>query len=190
MANRKLKNNTSSKEKQQWRLHMLQLRANLPQWRRDAAEQEGVEALSLFLGAFPCVLSYNSFKHEFNTKSLNRWLGSQKKLILPRVENTALHLYSVTDMSRQLRLNGWGIGEPDPLVCQKIEIQKVGCVLVPGLAFDKRSHRLGYGKGFYDKFLFSLPTEIPVYGLGFKEQLVDQLPTEDHDIRSSGLFLF
>lgn len=61
-------------------------------------------------------------------------------------------------------------------------------VLVPGLAFDSRCHRLGYGKGWYDRLLAQL--EIPAFGIGFSEQKMEILPTQPHDIPLSGLYLF
>ncbi len=54
-------------------------------------------------------------------------------------------------------------------------------VVVPGLAFTPGGHRLGYGGGYYDRFLASLPPSAVTVGVCFHEQLVDDLPLDPHD---------
>ncbi len=56
-------------------------------------------------------------------------------------------------------------------------------VIVPGLAFTRRGDRLGQGGGWYDRFLAGVRPECRTIGVGFDEQIVDDLPVEDHDIR-------
>lgn len=56
-------------------------------------------------------------------------------------------------------------------------------VIVPGVAFDMRGHRLGFGKGFYDRCLASLSEKTVLAGLCHDFQLLDHLPSEEHDIR-------
>ncbi|MCH9608507.1 MAG: hypothetical protein S4CHLAM45_10850 [Chlamydiales bacterium] len=70
-----------------------------------------------------------------------------------------------------------------------MQATQVDAILVPALGFDQNYNRLGYGKGFYDKYLAKHP-HIPHIGVGFKEQLVKSLPTESHDISLSALSLF
>ena len=65
--------------------------------------------------------------------------------------------------------------EPDPA--------SVDVVIVPGLAFTLRGDRLGQGGGWYDRFLAGLRPDAVTIGVGFREQLVDHLPVEPHDIR-------
>jgi 5-formyltetrahydrofolate cyclo-ligase len=57
----------------------------------------------------------------------------------------------------------------------------VDLVFVPGLAFDRRGHRLGYGHGYFDRFLAKLPDATPTVGLAFRFQLLDRLPVSTHD---------
>ena len=56
-------------------------------------------------------------------------------------------------------------------------------MIVPGLAFDKQNQRLGRGKGYYDRFLSTLPKTVTTVGLAFDFQLTESLPTEAHDMR-------
>ncbi len=83
----------------------------------------------------------------------------------------------------------FGMLEPNPLICERISQQNIDLILVPGLAFDKKNHRLGCGKGFYDRYLCTIPS-ICTWGIGFKEQLVAHLPLFQHDISLWSLRLF
>ena len=60
-------------------------------------------------------------------------------------------------------------------------VEKVDLVIVPGVAFDIRGHRLGYGQGFYDRVLPTL--NCPKIALAYDEQVLVELPREDHDAR-------
>lgn len=65
-------------------------------------------------------------------------------------------------------------------------------MLVPGLAFTKKGHRLGRGKGYYDTYLEKCmennPRSLVTIGLAYKEQIVDHIPTHDHDISVGHVF--
>ena len=69
--------------------------------------------------------------------------------------------------------------EPDP-ICAPIASQKIQLVLVPGLAFDQQGWRLGYGGGFYDRFLGTSPG-IPV-GVTYQALVWPVIPHQEHDI--------
>jgi 5-formyltetrahydrofolate cyclo-ligase len=74
------------------------------------------------------------------------------RIAIPRVNNMTQSLESILlDPSTVLKNSGWGIPEPETGVL--VDPFEIGMVLVPMLIFDKRGHRVGYGKGFYDKFL-------------------------------------
>ena len=69
--------------------------------------------------------------------------------------------------------------EPDPGRDDPIDSSALDLVLVPGLAFDRRGWRVGFGAGLYDRFLFGV--RAPRVALAFSLQLVDSLPVEPHD---------
>lgn len=70
-----------------------------------------------------------------------------------------------------------------------VPLSKVDCILVPGLGFDREKYRLGYGKGYYDRFLAQVG-EIPTIGVGFKEQFCEELlPRDPWDIPVKELLL-
>ena len=66
-------------------------------------------------------------------------------------------------------------------------LHRVGTVLVPGLLFDRRGGRLGRGKGYYDRFLASVPAGTRRVGAALEKMVVDALPLEPHDIRMTHL---
>lgn len=86
-------------------------------------------------------------------------------------------------LNEQLAKEGRVIFPEDPLSLKDISI-----ALVPGVGFDLQGHRLGYGKGFYDKLLQN--TLFLKWGVGFHEQLVEKLPIEAHDVKLDAVYLF
>lgn len=69
-------------------------------------------------------------------------------------------------------------------------LTEIDCILVPALGFDREMFRLGYGKGYYDRFLAGVG-EIPTIGVGFKEQLCEELlPRDPWDVPVKELLLF
>lgn len=82
-----------------------------------------------------------------------------------------------------LRAGRFGLWEPDPARCAPLEPNALGLCLVPGLSFDKQGYRLGYGKGYYDRFLTRWEGE--AVGLCFEDLLLPRLPQDPQDQRVS-----
>jgi 5-formyltetrahydrofolate cyclo-ligase len=132
------------------------------------------------------VMVYASFASELQTDEFMRHVLHQGKiLLLPRVnlQKGSLDLYRVRDPVRDLRVGTWGIREPRPDRCVRVDPHAIDFVLVPGLAFDARGGRLGYGGGFYDKLLAHglSPCAWLVAG-AFKSQMVEKVPVDGHDV--------
>ena len=128
------------------------------------------------------VLAYASFGTELRTDGfLRRVLGDGKTLLLPRVEREGLTLYEVRDLARDLSPGTWGIREPIPERCPVSDPGIVDFALIPGVAFDRKGGRLGYGGGFYDRLLASLPDGPPLVSGAFEVQVVDEVPVGPHD---------
>ena len=80
-------------------------------------------------------------------------------------------------------MEAFGILEPDPEVYPvTVEPNEIGVVFVPGVAFDRLGHRLGYGKGYYDRWLRGA-SALEKIGLAFSFQVLERLPAEAHDVR-------
>ncbi|MDD9953552.1 MAG: 5-formyltetrahydrofolate cyclo-ligase [Candidatus Woesearchaeota archaeon] len=97
------------------------------------------------------------------------------KHLLPYIEDDEIKASLITDPED---LVAGPHGTKEPRVKERDEYFDV--VLVPGVAFDKQKNRIGYGKGYYDKFLAT--TTAYKIGLAYQNQIVPLLPTEDHDV--------
>jgi 5-formyltetrahydrofolate cyclo-ligase len=133
------------------------------------------------------VLSYVGFGSEPRTDAfVRRVLDDEKVLLLPRVnrDEQRLNLYEVKDPARNLVDGTWGIREPNPDLCSRAEPAAIDFALVPGVAFDARGARLGYGGGYYDRLLAGCTRSRPsLVAAAFELQVVDEVPLEEHDVR-------
>ena len=129
------------------------------------------------------VLAYASFGSEPETGGfLRRVLDDGKTLLLPRVEPSGLALYRVGDAVLDLAPGTWGIREPLPEKCSRAQAGDVDFALVPGVAFDRKGGRLGYGGGYYDRLLAGpVPAEAPAVAAAFEAQMVERVPVGPHD---------
>ncbi len=107
-----------------------------------------------------------------------------KTVALPAFEATTQSYTAVrvTDLARDLVGGQFGIREPGAH-CAAVPLNQLDLVLVPGVAFALDGHRLGRGKGYYDRLLQAVRGT--TCGVAFDEQIVGELPVEPHDIRLS-----
>ncbi|MBI2549748.1 5-formyltetrahydrofolate cyclo-ligase [Candidatus Woesearchaeota archaeon] len=159
--------------------------------KRDAMTREEVESKSAAIAAklqqleeyagAKTVLFYAAKGNEAQTKKLiNDALKSGKKVLLP-ITNTAageLEVAEIRDYSSDLKPGAFGIMEPKRR--SAVDEEEIDVVIVPGVAFDKDGHRLGYGLGYYDKLLHRLAKAAEI-GLAYDFQVVEKLPRESHD---------
>ena len=180
---------SSTRNKELLRSLFHHRRRQISQKRRQEASEALIETILALVSSLDVVLSYASFADELCSWKLNQHLATTGQLLLPSVVNQTLHLYHVEDIKKQLFPNRWGIFEPQPEICQRVFLQEISLVVVPGIAFDSSCHRLGYGKGFYDRLL---ATHHPhSVGVGFAEQhSLCALPTNPHDVVLSEVFFF
>ncbi len=112
---------------------------------------------------------------------LSEALASGKKVALPRfaAETAGYQACEVREPEYDVGPGRWGIREPRPH-CAKHTLIQFDLILVPGTAFDLRGHRLGRGKGYYDRLLATV--DGTTCGVAFDEQIVPEVPVEPHDI--------
>lgn len=128
------------------------------------------------------VLLFASFRSEVDTAGLIKHCFSiGKHVVLPRTdkERGELVLFGVTGIG-ELVPGYMGIPEPSVFDGRTAAVQDMDLIVVPGVAFDERCNRLGYGKGYYDKLLRH--RKAPAIALSYEEQIVAALPAEPHDI--------
>ncbi len=101
-----------------------------------------------------------------------------RSLVLPRVNRAerCLDLYAVHDLDTQLAPGVWEIREPVPERCEPVAPESIDFALVPGLGFDARGGRLGYGGGFYDRLLGRLRSTTPRVAAAFSAQITKSVP--------------
>ncbi len=130
------------------------------------------------------VCCYVALPYEVQTWGLiEEMLSRGKRVVVPVTQprTKRLRLSEVRDPAAELSRRVLGVLEPAPTALRPVPVQKVDLVLVPGLAFDRRGHRLGHGHGYFDRFLARIPKATPTVGLAFRFQLLDRLPTAAHD---------
>lgn len=127
------------------------------------------------------VCAYYAFGSEVKTDLIiDRARALRKKVALPSVEGDSLTFYELSS-GKYLVKGRFGIMEPLPYG----QVDRIDLLLVPGIAFDKMGYRLGYGKGYYDKFLEK--NTIASIGLSYSFQLLKSLPKGSHDKRVNAI---
>ncbi len=125
------------------------------------------------------IYGYLPYNQEVRTvPMLQRALQEGKRIAVPKVFGDEMKFIYMEDLSRVEK--GYA-GIPEPIDDGPVADDKTALVLMPGLAFDKAGHRIGYGGGFYDKFLAAEP-EHPTLALCYAFQMLPQLSTEGFDI--------
>ena len=107
-------------------------------------------------------------------------VNAAKTVLYPAVVGESLEFRRV-DHLRDLRRGAFGI--PEPLdSCDVIDQCMADLIVIPGVGFDLKGKRVGYGKGFYDKFLSELPKKVEKIGIAFSIQELEEIPRMPHDI--------
>ncbi len=178
--------------KQELRNRYLQRRNNLSvQERKERSIQvlQNLQTLSEFQRA-ESVLIYLNYRSEVETIPFVEKLLQcrEKKIFIPKVCGMDIRFYEITS-TEDVESGYQGILEPKEgtaeFVAKKLDIQK--CLMVlPGSVFDRKCNRMGYGKGFYDRFMNLVP-EMYGAGLAFDCQVAPALPIQAHDYRMNAL---
>ncbi|WP_232013187.1 5-formyltetrahydrofolate cyclo-ligase [Ferriphaselus amnicola] len=130
------------------------------------------------------VMGLMSFGAEFESDGwVSRVMADGKQLLLPRVNRATrqLDVYRVSDLEGQIEMGSYGIREPIPARCELADLAGIDFILLPGVAFGRDGARLGYGGGFYDKFLARLSHQPALVAAAFSLQLVEGIPQEPTD---------
>ena len=138
---------------------------------------ERVTALPAFKNAGR-ILVYADYNHEVVTEYLIKeaWKAG-KEVAVPKVVGKDMVFYKLTDFS-QLEPGYFGIPEP---VSGEIADWPQALMIMPGVAFDRANHRVGYGGGFYDRYLEKHP-QLERVAIAFSFQMLSEVPVEPTDI--------
>ena len=131
------------------------------------------------------IMLYISFNTESDTQKIIRELLNKKEkiIVVPYVikGDLRLHLSELKNIN-ELEPKTFGILEPKEMYIREFNPDKLDLVIVPGIAFDKKGHRIGYGYGYYDRFLKTIKKKAVKIGLAFDFQLIENIPEEEHDV--------
>jgi 5-formyltetrahydrofolate cyclo-ligase len=132
------------------------------------------------------VLIYLSKDGEVGTDELlGRAFELGKWVCVPVVdrESDELRISELPGPDVSFRLGAFGVREPAEEDLNFVTPDQIDLVIAPGLAFDRRGGRIGYGKGYYDRLLSRLGSQVPRIALAFDFQVLDTVPQDENDIR-------
>ena len=179
--------------KEALRVRMKQARADIPAQVR-AQEDEALTRIILGTELYDTaafILTYVSFGTEADTTALiRRAIRDGKRVFVPYVfpKSGRMDFFLCEDLGK-LRRNRMGIPEPEPDPTKlfpytthiSLDSAENCMILVPGLAFDAKLGRIGYGGGYYDRYLAGFHKKMAV-GMAYNEQIVDEVPMGQDDI--------
>lgn len=157
--------------------------------KKRAMTEEQVVSASLRLGELfrihplyqnaKTIYGYLPYNQEVRTvPMLEQAIRDGKRVAVPKVFGDEMKFIYLDDLTR---IEKGYCGIPEPIDNEPVADDPTALVLMPGLAFDPQGHRIGYGGGFYDKFLAAEP-EHPTIALCYDFQMVDHLETEEFDV--------
>lgn len=138
-----------------------------------------------------CLLTYLDYKKEVETTQLveQAWLDG-KSVYCPKIIGQTMVFYRISSFS-EVRVGYKGIPEPvapeEPQLIPTIEVLRQALCIMPGVVFDRQLHRIGYGKGFYDRFLADKDGLMTI-ALCFDYQLLEAIPSGKFDLRPKILY--
>ena len=172
-----------AEEKAALRARMLAVRRSIPPDERARLGGVVTERLASVpeVGAARTVLVFSSFGSEIPTGSLiERLADSGRTVLLPFLVEGRMDAGRIA-AGEPLAATEYGPAEPPHRV--PVDPGVVDLAVVPGLAFDRQGHRLGYGGGHYDRYLGRLRRGVPLVGICFHDQIVETVPHGPHDER-------
>lgn len=169
-------------------MNKQELRRAIRERKRAMTEEEIVERSNALAEKFyhtpayqaaATIYGYLPYNQEVRTvPMLQRALDEGKRVAVPKVYGEEMRFIYLEDLTQVAK--GYA-GIPEPIADAPVAEDKQALVLMPGLAFDPQGHRIGYGGGFYDKFLAKEPHH-PTLALCYEFQMQAHLDTEEFDI--------
>lgn len=130
------------------------------------------------------IMLYLDFNNEVKTDQLITKLISLRKTVTSPVtikDERKLIPYEIINLKEGINIGTYGIREPNKDISNEIDVKNIDVLIVPAVAYDKNCYRLGYGGGYYDRFIERLRDDAITIGIAFDLQLFDSIPKEEHD---------
>ncbi|KZL92780.1 5-formyltetrahydrofolate cyclo-ligase [Clostridium magnum] len=134
------------------------------------------------------IFTFVSFGSEVNTHQIiNLALNDNKIIYVPKIKSKekGIEIFRINSLS-DLRPGYFDILEPSEN-CSAADSRDIDLILMPGVAFDRQGGRLGYGAGFYDRFLTKMSKKVSKIALAYQLQVVNSVPMESSDVRIDGI---
>ena len=171
--------------------HILDKRSNLGKEEHNLRSDSIIKKIyeSSFYKNSKIIMTFVSFGNEVNThefikESLNKGKRITVPITFPKTKD--LKASEILDFD-ELEIGFYNILTPKEQSIRFIDPEEIDLIIVPGLAFDRNGFRVGYGGGYYDRFLSKYPHAIKV-AIAFDLQLIDQVPKDHFDIAVDYIF--
>lgn len=167
------------------RNHILDKRQKLGKNRHIMLSSIIIERLfeSLFYKNSKIIMTFISFGNEVDTHDfIKKSVDEGKRIVVPITfpETKEIKPSEILDFN-ELEIGYYNILTPKKEFIRFINPKDIDLCIVPGIAFDRKGYRIGYGGGYYDRFLSKYPIK-PKIGICFDLQIVDEIPREEFDI--------
>ncbi len=135
--------------------------------------------IKIIYPVFKNVMVFSPFRNEIDITTLTSFLLSKKDVIvsMPKTVNGFQMKAVMVEKMNNLVKGRYGIREPSGNT--EISPEDIDVIIVPAVAFDRKFNRIGFGAGYYDRFLKR--TNALKIGVGYDFQIVSEIPTEEHD---------
>lgn len=130
------------------------------------------------------IMAYLPFRNEVDTfPIITEAMEKSKEIAVPKTYPKTKEMIPalISDLEEDLVYGSYGILEPKDERLNPLEPERIDLVIVPGVAFDEKGYRLGYGGGYYDRFILSLKEDVIFVAVAFEEQVVDEVPVDSWD---------
>lgn len=156
------------------------MRGQQPSFRKYNKDKKILQRLARFLpfSLAKEFFTYINHKGEVATDVLIKKYFGKKKIIVPRVKRGKICLYELHN-PHEFEAGAFGVREPKFCMLKK-DFKKIEVALIPGVAFDKTGHRIGFGGGYFDRFLKKI--DCTTIGLAYELQIVEKVPVEKYDV--------
>lgn len=172
-------------DKKTLRKEMLRKRSQIPKETREEYSKEIAESLykTDYYKNAETIMAFISFGSEINTRYIIEQAIKEGKIVVIPVmvpETRELKVSRILDFS-ELEIGHYNILTPKEEYLRFLDPSTIDIILTPGLIFAKDGYRIGYGGGYYDRFLAD-KDHVPKIAIGFDMQVTDEIPTDEYDI--------
>jgi len=170
--------------------NLKSLRSKLPR-KEVVTKSDQIQKMLFSSSEFQCAKTVCFYVAKGNEVQTERMIKDSlqlgKRVLVPITDKKSgkLVLSELFDFDSELEPGTFGILEPKPACRREVSATEAEVIIVPGVAFDIRGHRMGHGKGYYDRFLrhvSSLKTGALFVGLAYESQVLDEIPHGPNDM--------